>query len=89
MSRWFNSVEMSNVWMTLMLILTAGVDHRSPSLVSSSYVSQFFKDVSRQKTIDPCYDENGKARRCIPDFINAAYGQPIIALLTQVMDSQL
>lgn len=26
---------------------------------------------------DPCYDERGNARRCIPDFVNAAFGQAV------------
>ncbi|KAL1248283.1 hypothetical protein QQF64_021601, partial [Cirrhinus molitorella] len=26
---------------------------------------------------DPCYDETGAARRCIPEFINAAFGQEV------------
>uniref|UniRef100_A0ACB8EJP0 Netrin-1 n=2 Tax=Sphaerodactylus townsendi TaxID=933632 RepID=A0ACB8EJP0_9SAUR len=26
---------------------------------------------------DPCYDETGQARRCIPDFVNAAFGKEV------------
>ncbi|XP_051567416.1 netrin-1 isoform X2 [Myxocyprinus asiaticus] len=26
---------------------------------------------------DPCYDENGHPRRCIPDFVNAAFGKEV------------
>ncbi|XP_051997632.1 netrin-1 isoform X2 [Xyrauchen texanus] len=26
---------------------------------------------------DPCYDENGQPRRCIPDFVNAAFGKEV------------
>ncbi|KAJ7316137.1 hypothetical protein JRQ81_002299 [Phrynocephalus forsythii] len=26
---------------------------------------------------DPCYDEHGQPRRCIPDFVNAAFGQEV------------
>jgi len=33
-----------------------------------------FNGNSLQNT-DPCYDERGNARRCIPDFVNAAFGQ--------------
>uniref|UniRef100_A0AAY4EK55 Netrin-1 n=1 Tax=Denticeps clupeoides TaxID=299321 RepID=A0AAY4EK55_9TELE len=28
---------------------------------------------------DPCYDESGAARRCIPEFINAAFAQEVVA----------
>ncbi|XP_031417377.1 netrin 2 [Clupea harengus] len=28
---------------------------------------------------DPCYDESGTARRCIPEFINAAFSQEVTA----------
>lgn len=31
---------------------------------------------------DPCYDENDRARRCIPTFVNAAFGRPVIASST-------
>ena len=26
---------------------------------------------------DPCYDENGTPRRCIPDFVNSAFGKDV------------
>ncbi|XP_043383677.1 netrin-1 isoform X2 [Chelonia mydas] len=26
---------------------------------------------------DPCYDENGHPRRCIPDFVNSAFGKEV------------
>ncbi|KAK3556687.1 hypothetical protein QTP70_013440, partial [Hemibagrus guttatus] len=31
---------------------------------------------------DPCYEENGQARRCIPDFVNAAFGREVRASST-------
>ncbi|XP_023674926.1 netrin 2 [Paramormyrops kingsleyae] len=31
----------------------------------------------QQSPADPCYDENGAARRCIPEFINAAFGKEV------------
>ncbi|XP_066520194.1 netrin-1-like [Hoplias malabaricus] len=31
---------------------------------------------------DPCYDEHGTARRCIPDFVNAAFGKDVRASST-------
>ncbi|XP_031419924.1 netrin-1a isoform X3 [Clupea harengus] len=31
---------------------------------------------------DPCYDENGNPRRCIPDFVNSAFGKEVRASST-------
>uniref|UniRef100_A0A8D0H7E9 Netrin-3 n=1 Tax=Sphenodon punctatus TaxID=8508 RepID=A0A8D0H7E9_SPHPU len=31
---------------------------------------------------DPCYDENGAPRRCIPEFVNAAFGKEVQASST-------
>lgn len=31
---------------------------------------------------DPCYDELGVARRCVPEFVNAAFGQGVVASST-------
>ncbi|XP_076332473.1 netrin-1-like isoform X2 [Tachypleus tridentatus] len=43
--------------------------------VSPSFLNMF----SAQKTtLDPCYDENGEAKRCIPDFVNAAFGRQVV-----------
>ncbi|KAK1164947.1 netrin-3-like [Acipenser oxyrinchus oxyrinchus] len=33
--------------------------------------------VAQQSQPDPCYEENGAARRCIPEFINAAFGKEV------------
>ena len=35
-----------------------------------------FNGNSLQST-DPCYDERGSPRRCIPDFVNAAFGSVV------------
>jgi hypothetical protein len=32
--------------------------------------------------LDPCYDENDRAHRCIPPFVNAAYGRQVVASST-------
>ncbi|EAT35528.1 AAEL012304-PA [Aedes aegypti] len=47
-----------------------------------------------QSQFDPCYDED-RPRRCVPDFVNAAFGMPIVASSTcglrgpeEVCDSQ-
>ncbi|XP_064178355.1 netrin 2 [Anguilla rostrata] len=31
----------------------------------------------QQSPPDPCYEDNGAARRCIPEFINAAFGKEV------------
>lgn len=41
---------------------------------SSSLLSIF---ASPTNPVDPCYDELGNARRCIPDFVNAAFGKQV------------
>ena len=32
--------------------------------------------------VDPCYDSNGEALRCQPDFVNAAFGREVVASST-------
>lgn len=44
---------------------------------SDAYLKMF----ASQPPTDPCYDED-RPRRCIPEFVNAAFGQPIIASST-------
>jgi netrin 1 len=44
-----------------------------------AYFSQFSM---REPDRDPCYDSSGRPIRCVPDFINAAFGKPVIASST-------
>lgn len=44
--------------------------------VGAAYFSQFSLKTPDQ---DPCYDSAGRAVRCVADFINAAFGKPVIA----------
>ncbi|VDN01033.1 unnamed protein product [Thelazia callipaeda] len=44
--------------------------------VWSAYFSQFSL---REPEHDPCYDHSGRPIRCVPDFINAAFGKPVTA----------
>lgn len=45
----------------------------------SEYVLKMFE--SQSLPVDPCYDEE-RPRRCIPDFVNAAFGVPVKASST-------
>lgn len=47
-------------------------------LTTDNYLKMF---ASQQHPIDPCYDED-RPRRCIPDFVNAAFGIPVEASST-------
>ena len=52
-------------------------------LCVSSSASPFLKMFSGQHNPpDPCYDEMGNPRRCIPDFVNAAFAKELTASST-------
>uniref|UniRef100_A0AAV2LAL7 Netrin-1 n=1 Tax=Knipowitschia caucasica TaxID=637954 RepID=A0AAV2LAL7_KNICA len=44
------------------------------SAFSFSAINPF---AGQQAPLDPCYDDSGTARRCIPEFINAAFGKDV------------
>ena len=46
----------------------------------AAYFSQFSS--FRQPDRDPCYDSAGRPVSCVPDFINAAFGKPVVASST-------
>ncbi|KAK0396568.1 hypothetical protein QR680_001770 [Steinernema hermaphroditum] len=48
----------------------------SPLRTEGAYFSQFSM---KEPDHDPCYDMAGRPVRCVPDFINAAFGKPVIA----------
>lgn len=58
-------------WLFMMLLIVAVFTVRV-SLASDPYLKMF----SSQAQSDPCYDDE-KARKCIPDFVNAAFGTPV------------
>nr|XP_043890570.1 netrin-1b [Solea senegalensis]XP_043890571.1 netrin-1b [Solea senegalensis] len=57
------------VWVTMVTLsaLTKGV--------FAGYVLSMF--AAQSSPPDPCYDENGNPRRCIPDFVNSAFGKDV------------
>lgn len=64
----------------LPLLLLLGISSESIASESSSEI--FTKMFSGQPDpADPCYDED-RPRRCIPDFVNAAFERPVIASST-------
>lgn len=48
----------------------------SLQLAHAAYFSQFSM---REPDHDPCYESTGRPVRCVPEFINAAFGKPVIA----------
>ncbi|XP_017273834.1 netrin 2 [Kryptolebias marmoratus] len=47
-------------------------------LVNSAFTHSATNPFAGQQTpLDPCYDDTGAARRCIPEFINAAFGKEV------------
>lgn len=56
--------------------------HQSIAIPNDVYLKMFS---AQAPTADPCYDDD-KARKCIPDFVNAAYGAPVLASSTCGVD---
>lgn len=50
-------------------------------IVSVQSVNENFLKMFENQGSDPCYDEE-RPRRCIPDFVNAAFGMPVKASST-------
>jgi len=59
-------------------VVSAPVLPQSPAAGPGSSTSNGGTDASA----DPCYDRDGNARRCSPDFVNAAFGRQIVASST-------
>ena len=49
-----------------------------PRIVDAAHYSQFSM---KKLDYDPCYF-NGRPKYCVPDFINAAFGKPVVASST-------
>ncbi|KAI6215185.1 Netrin unc-6 [Aphelenchoides besseyi] len=58
----------------LLLLLCSGL-----ASVHGAYFSQFSR---KELDHDQCYDQTGRPIRCVPDFINAAFGKPVVASST-------
>ncbi|KAL9878526.1 netrin-A isoform 3-T3 [Glossina fuscipes fuscipes] len=67
------------------LLLSLWIALVRPLIVEAIPNDVYLKMFAAQSPPDPCYDEI-KARQCTPDFINAAYGVPIIASSTCGLD---
>lgn len=52
-----------------------GAEAKFLNLFSSN--AQQSSALSSQQQSDPCYDEQGNAKRCIPNFVNAAFGKDV------------
>lgn len=60
--------------LTIVIIFLPRICH-----IWAAYFSQFSL---REPEYDPCYDTAGRPIRCVPDFINAAFGKPVTASST-------
>ncbi|KAL7886938.1 hypothetical protein AOLI_G00046590 [Acnodon oligacanthus] len=67
---------MADVHTLLLICSLMGVSLNLPE--SSAHSSNPFSGQHAQSP-DPCYDDTGSARRCIPEFVNAAFGQEVVA----------
>ncbi|KAK7938338.1 hypothetical protein WMY93_001664 [Mugilogobius chulae] len=57
------------LWLTLLTVCACG------RYAHGGYGLSMF--AAQSSPPDPCYDENGNPRRCIPDFVNAAFGKDV------------
>ena len=66
---------MISIKVAVIILILGLILHKNPSSASFSFLS---KDLNLKDT-DPCYDILGNAKRCIPDFVNAAFKKEVIA----------
>uniref|UniRef100_A0A0N5A3D9 Netrin-1 n=1 Tax=Parastrongyloides trichosuri TaxID=131310 RepID=A0A0N5A3D9_PARTI len=67
----------------MILMLLSFLLTLTTNLINGAYFSQFSM---KQPDHDPCYDSSGRPIKCVPDFINAAFGKPVIASSTCGVD---
>lgn len=65
------------MFLTLLLLAAAC----GPTLAGPDN-SNFMKMFPSQAQLDPCYDEDNRPRRCVSNFVNAAFGVPVKASST-------
>ncbi|CAG2107833.1 unnamed protein product [Medioppia subpectinata] len=58
----------------LLLLLASSLLNYKNVVVNASFLSLFS---AQSEPPDPCYDELGNPRRCIPDFVNAAFNKEV------------
>ncbi|PVD38495.1 hypothetical protein C0Q70_01110 [Pomacea canaliculata] len=63
-----------SVALTLVLLVP-----QLPVTEGNQYRNMF---AAQQAPPDPCFDSNGQPRRCIPDFVNAAFSKEVVASST-------
>lgn len=74
-----SSYRPSRFWIVLVTVLSGQLLlPRLPAASGEIYAKMFS---SQQSPSDPCYDED-RPRRCIPDFVNAAFGASVEASST-------
>ncbi|XP_069056420.1 netrin-1 isoform X3 [Pleurodeles waltl] len=62
-------------WKVWEVLLVLGAVSWMAEGVRGGYGMSMFSVQTAQP--DPCYDENGNPRRCIPDFVNSAFGKEV------------
>lgn len=60
-------------------VIFLGLLHLVPLVICGE---KYLRLYAPQRSTDPCYTDEGKPQKCIPDFVNAAYGAPVTASST-------
>lgn len=66
----------TNLFIALIIVLVA-LTVLAPSVKSHKFYNSFLT----KSSVDPCFDED-RPKKCLPDFVNAAFGQPVEASST-------